>query len=133
VSSSLSALNIFLISVRFPLLGPYISSDWAFMGHISRAIPTEMIFYLLRSIPSEFLIPDYPRKLNLDTLEIIIEWLQVSISECNRQTTQTLIFSRVLVPNDQATCIIAFRVNFFLAKLSLYQALPSILTLKLEF
>ena len=46
-----------------------------------------MIFYMLRSIRSEFLIRDYSVELKLglklDTLEVIIEWLQVSISECN--------------------------------------------------
>ena len=65
---------------------PYIRSDWAFRGHISRA---ETIFNLLRSIPSDALIRDYSRVLSLDTLEIIIMWLQVSVIECDRQTPQT--------------------------------------------
>ena len=73
-------------SVRPYLDDDYIRSDWAFRRHISRAIPTETIFYLLRSIPSEFLIRGYSRELMLDTLEIIIKWLQVSVSGCNLQT-----------------------------------------------
>ena len=60
------------------------SPDWAFRGHISRALPTEIFFYLLRSIPSEILIRDYSGELKLDPLEIIIIWLQVSVNECNR-------------------------------------------------
>ena len=48
-----------------------------------------MIFYMLRSIPSEFLIPYYFAELKVDTLEVIIKWLQVSVSECNRQIPQT--------------------------------------------
>ena len=63
------------------------------MGHISRSLPTEMVFYLLRSIPSEFLIvaSNYTEKMKLQvvTLEIIIKWLQVSANKCNRQTVQT--------------------------------------------
>ena len=65
-----------------------ISPYWAFTEHISHALPTEMIVYLLQSIPSEYLVR-YPQELKLDTLEIIIKWLQVSVSECNRQTRQT--------------------------------------------
>ena len=60
-----------------------IGSNWSFREHLSRALPTEMIFGLLRSIRSEHLIGEYSAEL---TLEIIIEWLQVSVSECNRQT-----------------------------------------------
>ena len=62
------------------------------MEHISLALPTEMIFYLLQSIPStKLFIRTYgsPRELMLYSLEIIIKWLQVSVSECNRQTPQT--------------------------------------------
>ena len=61
------------------------------MEHISRSLPTEMVFYLLRSIPSEFLIrASYNSKeKKIDTLEIIVKWLQVSANECNRQTLQT--------------------------------------------
>ena len=71
-----------------------ISPDWVFREHISHALPTEMIFYLLRSISSEILTycPLFVmwksdrkpgRKSKLDTLEIIIKWLQVSVSEYN--------------------------------------------------
>ena len=69
-----------------------ISPDWAFREHISNALPTEMIFYLLRSVPSQSLIYHYRDsfiKSDLRTLEIIIKWLQVSVTECNRQTPQT--------------------------------------------
>ena len=59
------------------------------MEHLSYALPTEIIFYLLRSIPSECLLRDYSTELKLDTLEIIIKWLQVSVNECNQQTPQT--------------------------------------------
>ena len=64
---------------------------WVFREHISRALPTDMIFHLLQSIPSESLLrfPGDPRESKYHTLEIIIEWLQVSVSECNRQTLQT--------------------------------------------
>ena len=51
-------------------------------------------------------------------LEIIIQWLQVSATECNRQTLRLKIrfVSRDLVPNGRATCTIASRVNFFYTK-----------------
>ena len=61
--------------------------DWCFREHLSHALPTEMIFDLLRSIPSErltvnlsypILICDYSEELMADILEIIIKWLQVS-------------------------------------------------------
>ena len=57
----------------------YNGSD-SFSEHISRALPTEMIFYLLRSIPSESLIL-YSGNLKFEMLEAIIKWLQVSVSE----------------------------------------------------
>ena len=63
--------------------------NWSFREHLSHALPTEMILYILRSIRSESLILDYSSELMLDTLEIIVKWLQVSVSECNRQTFQT--------------------------------------------
>jgi hypothetical protein len=50
------------------------------MEHLSRALPTEMIIYLLRSIRSEGLIGDYSTGAMLDMLEIIVSWLQVSVS-----------------------------------------------------
>ena len=81
-----------------------------------------MIFYLLRSIPSGFLIRDCSPELRLNTVEIIVKWLQVSVSECIRQATlrlKTQFVSRDLVPSDRATCTIASRVNFFDKKLNL--------------
>ena len=52
-------------------------------------LPT-LMSCVLRSIPSELLLRhEYSRKSELDTLEIIFKWLQVSVSECNRQTPQT--------------------------------------------
>ena len=92
MSSFLSASNIFLIVI---LLDPFssslyyyiLNSDWSFKGHISCALPTKMIFNLLRSIRSKRLISHYSSELMLDMLElIIIKWLQVSFTECNRQT-----------------------------------------------
>ena len=70
---------------------PAVSPDWSFRGHISCSLPTEMIFRLLRSISSKFLIRAsyYSEEVKLDTLEIIIKWLQVSVIEGNRQTPQT--------------------------------------------
>jgi hypothetical protein len=53
-------------------------------GHISHALPTEMIFTLLRSIPSSLLYraSDYSRELSMriEMLETITKWLQVSVS-----------------------------------------------------
>ena len=93
MSLFLSPSNIFLIAifVRFLPRRDDFYPDWSFREHISRSLPTEMIFYLLRSIPSEFLIraSTYSEEVKLDTLEIIIKWLQVSVIECNRQTPQT--------------------------------------------
>ena len=56
-----------------------VRQDWCFREHLSHALPTETIFYLLRSIRSEHLIGpgDYSPELMLDVLEIIIKWLQV--------------------------------------------------------
>ena len=50
-----------------------------------------MIFYVLRSIPSDRLIRIESEKSMLDALEIILNWLQVSVSDCNRQTLQIKI------------------------------------------
>ena len=95
--------------------------DWTFREHISRSLPTERIFYLLRSVHSTRLLREYTVELMLNMLEIIIKWLQVSVSECNRQTPRTKIrfVSRDLVPNDRATCTIVSRVNFFDTRLSI--------------
>ena len=66
----------------------FLNRDWTFREHLSRALPTELIFYLLRSIPSEYLLRGYSAESILDVLEIIIKWLQVSVSEYNRQISQ---------------------------------------------
>ena len=68
-------------SSPFYLYNCNISPNWAFKEHISHALPTELIFYLLRSIPSESLVPF--NTMMLSTLEIIIKWLQVSVREYN--------------------------------------------------
>ena len=80
--------------------------------HLPNSLPSEKIFYLLRSIPLESPIRDYSAEWILDTLEIIIKWLQVSVN-CNRQTPQTKIqiLSRNLVPSDRPICTIASKVN----------------------
>ena len=48
-----------------------------------------MIFGQLRTIPSERLLYGYSTELILNSLETIVKWLQVSVSEYNRQTPQT--------------------------------------------
>ena len=60
-------------------------SDYRFFiwEHLSRALPTEKIFYLLRSFPSEHII-NHAHCAEF-MLEIIIKWLQVSVSESNRR------------------------------------------------
>jgi hypothetical protein len=73
-----------------------------------------MIFHLLRSIRSERLIRDDS---GLDTLEIIIKWLQVSVvntfdSDKPFRLKLRFVF-RDLVLSDQGTCTIASRVNFY--------------------
>ena len=67
----------------FSLHHYFLDPDWTFREHLSRALPTKRIFYLLRSIDSECLIRDRFAELKLDALEIIIKWLQVSVSERN--------------------------------------------------
>ena len=62
--------------VPFPIADP----NWSFREHISHALPTERIFHLLRLISSKYLMRDYDGKLIPDILEIIIKWLQVSVS-----------------------------------------------------
>ena len=81
--------NCYSVSSRHKLL--FAGPELSFREHISRSLPTEMIFHLLQSIPSERLLrfPGDPRESEYHTLEIITEWLQVSVSECNRQTPQT--------------------------------------------
>ena len=76
-------------SVRYDYDKLYPSLDWSFLEHLSRALPTEMIICQLRSINLDHLVPDLSAELMLDKVEIIVKWLQVSVSECNRQTPQT--------------------------------------------
>ena len=64
----------------FNLYNHLLIPNWSFREHLSRSLPTEMILYLLRSIRSECLTHDPSGKLMRDTLEIIIKWLQVSVS-----------------------------------------------------
>ena len=104
------------------------------MDHLSRSLPTEKIFDLLRqSIHSESLIRHYSAELVfdiVDILEVIIKWLEVSFRKCNRQLetpqTNNPICSRHLVPSDRATCTIASRMNFkfFVPKKNLRQREP---------
>ena len=68
----------------------FIIPVWNIWKHLSHAFPTEMIFYVLRSIPSDRLIHVYSAEL---VLEIIFNWLQVSVSDCNRQT----LFIKILI------------------------------------
>ena len=87
-----------------------------FREHISRALPTELIFHLLGSIPLHVLHGRrYSAESMFDTLELVNKWLQVSVIEYNRQNPQTKIgfVFRNLVLSDRATCTIASRVNFF--------------------
>ena len=88
MSSFLLALNIFDFPYCYSVRHSYsflrfipIRSLWE---HLSQALPTEMIFDQLRSIRSDRLIRDYSTGLMLDTLDIIIKWLQVSVSECDK-------------------------------------------------
>ena len=62
----------------------FLNVDWTIREHLSYALPTELIFYLLRSIPSVRLTSDYSPESMLDMLEIVIKWHQVSAAECNR-------------------------------------------------
>ena len=77
---------------------PYFRSDWVF-----RFFPMYRIFDLLRSIHPDFFIgirDDSRRelKLRVETLEIIIKWLQVSVlSEYNRQILRTKKFNLCLL------------------------------------
>ena len=76
--------NCYSVSWGDPVLynaGP----ESAIREHISCALPTEMIFHILQLIPSESLIR-VPGESEYHTLEIIIKWLEVSVSECNQQT-----------------------------------------------
>ena len=115
-------------SSPFYLYNCNISPDWAFRDHISRALPTEIIFYLLELIPSKSFMKVYSKESMLYTLGIIIKWPQVSVIEgfvnCSvvdkpLKLKIYLVSSRDLVPKDRATCIIASRPNFFITNPSL--------------
>ena len=57
----------------------YVELNWSFMDHLSRSLPTEKIFDLLRqSIRSESLRRHYSAELVFDMLKVIIKWLKVS-------------------------------------------------------
>ena len=80
---------------------------------------------MLRSIHSEFLIHDdcsakLKLILKLDRLEVIIKWLQVSVSDAIDKPFRLKIrfMSRDLVLSDRAICTIASRMNSFDTKLS---------------
>ena len=85
------------------------------MDHLSRALATENIFNLLRSICQGSLTPYYDPAFTFDMVKVIIKWLEVSFRKCNRnlETPQTdnPICSRDLVPSDRATCTIS-SINF---------------------
>ena len=87
---------------------------WHFGEHLSRALPTEMILYLLRSIDLQRLqLHDYSPKSMLDFLETVIKWLEVSVSMYDWRTPAKKIrfVSRGLDPSDQATCPNASCIN----------------------
>ena len=83
--------NCYSVTSHRPILYGDAGPGWAFREHISRALPTEKIFHLLQSIPSERL-KRFPTELEYHTLEIIFKWLEVSVSECNRPTPQTNLY-----------------------------------------
>ena len=92
----------------FNLYNHSLTPNWSFREHLSRSLPTKMIFYLLRSIRSECLTHDFSGKLlTLDTLEVIIKWLQVIA-----MTDKVRFVFRALAPSDRATCTIDFKANF---------------------
>ena len=86
----MSNISLCYVQVRrsFNVYRYSLNPRWSLREHISRARPTEMIFHLLRSIPSECLLDVYPVDMGLDILEVIIKWLQVSVSEWNRRILQ---------------------------------------------
>ena len=73
--------------IRSSLSGRYhVLLEEVFAEHLSHALPTETIFYFLRSIPSTLILHGCSIELTLNMVETIVKWLQVSVSECNRQT-----------------------------------------------
>ena len=90
--------------------------DLGLWEHLSCALPTDMIFHLLRSIPSERLTYDCFGESKVDILNIIIKWIRVSVFvnvTDKRLRLKTRFVSRDLVPSDRATCTIASGVNFY--------------------
>jgi len=69
--------NIYHTQITEYLLQSYVPNR-SLWEHLSRALPTETIFYELRTIPSDHLFRGYSTELKLNTLEIIVKWLQVS-------------------------------------------------------
>lgn len=75
-----------------PYNGSLLFPKWRFGEHLSRALPTKMIFYLPLSIRLRRVLRDYNLKSILDLLEIIIKWLKVSGGIYDRRTpTKDLI------------------------------------------
>ena len=64
----------------YPVRDAYFCHDSydSFWEHLSLALPSELIFYLFRTLCSERFIRDYSAESRLDRLEIIVEWFQVS-------------------------------------------------------
>ena len=78
-----------MLSVRLSSGFVFIIPDRSVNKHLPLALPTGLIFYLLGKIRSERLVRLYSEGPMLDMLEIIIKWLQVSVSEHIRQTLPT--------------------------------------------
>ena len=76
--SELLCLYVEHLPNYYPVRDAYFCHDSydSFWEHLSLALPSELIFYLLRKIPS--IICDYSAESRLDRLEIIVEWFQVS-------------------------------------------------------
>ena len=51
--TQITEYSIFCSSLPFGLYHRFVRPDWSFREHLSRALPTGMIFYLLRSTCSE--------------------------------------------------------------------------------
>ena len=108
-------------SVRDPVLS--IHECRSIKEHLPHALPTETIFYLLRSTSLESILRDFAAESMLDTLEIIIKWLQVSVTDKPLRLKIWFLY-RDLDPTDRLTCTIASRVNFVDAKAPLKQNSP---------
>jgi hypothetical protein len=88
ICSVLFSLSVLITSLLDLLaLALTMALTWHFGEHLSHALPTKMIFYLLQSIDLHHLqLYDYSLKWILDLLEIIIKWLEVSVSIYDRRT-----------------------------------------------